>query len=129
MRCVWLAQLLVEIPHGFELGNLAKLRPARRKIDHVDDRFLDEFFDPPVGLQHGKRTAGRLKSSDRSNQFEKKSSRLCYVGIIKLNDQVSLNLTIKPFSFNCVKTLFIKFYKDCRRNLKALTYLKDLLNL
>ena len=34
------------------LGNLAKLPPARRKIDRADDRFLDEFFDPLVGLQH-----------------------------------------------------------------------------
>ena len=49
--------------------------------------------------------------------------------IIKLDDQVPLNLTIKPFSFNCVKTLFIKFCKDCHRDLKALTCLKDLLNL
>ena len=35
---------------GRLLGNVAKLRPARRKLDRPDDRFLDEFFDPPVGF-------------------------------------------------------------------------------
>ena len=34
------------------LGNVGKLRPARGKINCPDDQFLEEFFDPPVGLQH-----------------------------------------------------------------------------
>ena len=49
---VWgLIFLVCHYPSHF-LGNVAKLRPARRKIDCRDDRFLDKFFDPPVGLQH-----------------------------------------------------------------------------
>ena len=32
--------------------NVAKLRPTRWKMDRPDDRFLDEFFNLPVGLQH-----------------------------------------------------------------------------